>query len=152
MPAENLLLRHMARGRTQCQALVSGARQSCVCMPLDPLVWLSLQEPMRPQLENDSNSRLRAPGDPKWARTLREGALQALSKHSLLSLAPGDPLMSSFVLPQAFFSSSSGVLTRTSKMRAYRLKTGGGERRGHGSRWHGSRWSYSQTQALPPAS
>lgn len=147
MPAENLLLRHMSRGRTQCQALVSGARQSCVCMPLDPLVWLSLQEPMRPQLENDSNSRLRAPGDPKWARTLREGALQALSKHSLLSLAPGDPLMSSFVLPQAFFSSSSGVLTRTSKMRAYRLKTGGGERRRHGSRW-----SYSQTQALTPAS
>ena len=147
MPAENLLLRHTSRGRTQCQALVSAARQSCVCMPLDPLVWLSLQEPTRPQLENDSNSRLRAPGDPKWARTLREGALQALSKHSLLlSLAPGDPLMSSFLLPQAFFS-SSGVLTRTSKMRAYRLKTGGGERRGHGSRW-----SYSQTQGLPPAS
>lgn len=41
----------MSRGRTQCQALVSGARQSCVCMPLDPAVWLSLQEPTRPQLE-----------------------------------------------------------------------------------------------------
>lgn len=148
MPAENLFLRHMLRGRTQCQALVSGACQSCVRIPLVPSLWLSLQEPKLAQLQDDSNTRLRAPGEPKWTRKLREGALQALSKCSLSSLWLQETLSCPFfILPQAFFSSFSWVLTRTSKMRAPSgWKLGEGRDKGNWS-W----WSYNQTQALPPA-